>query len=82
MAPRKKQSYARPRPEPPEPYIKEGPPVGTLARRMWLEQQAIELLETIKAEVRQANMTPALMSVATLVVVVGDLAEERRDTSR
>ena len=80
MAPRKHPTIApAPAPRAPaESLFRGGPKPGTLARRVWLEEQAGLIAESIKEQVKSEDLTPAVQSSLLLTVIVGELADLRR----
>jgi hypothetical protein len=58
--------------------IKDGPPVGTVARCAWLEQGARDCLETVKAKLGDQNGDDLIPAVCDLMIVVGDLVQARK----
>jgi hypothetical protein len=64
----------------PERLITGGPKEGTLARNLWLEQQAAELADAIKEQVKTSDAWTAYMMGMALMEVIVELASIRRTT--
>jgi len=75
MPPRKK--YDDIYREQPTPLVKAGPPEGTVARNLWLEQQAGLLADAIKEKVKLADPENAVALTFSLMNVVTELYSAR-----